>query len=85
MEEKIYEIIKDHEHDFGFGSDSPQRDIAKAILLFIKQEYYPKKFIKWINTETIDNEDMIRKWVYNKITIDELYQYWKIEIINTEE
>ena len=85
MEEKIYEIIKEHENDFEFGFDSPQRDIAKAILLFIKQEYYPKKFIKWINTETIDNEDMIRKWVYNKIAIDELYQYWKTEIINTDE
>lgn len=86
MEEKILEIIKDHEHDFQYYFESPQRDIAEAITTHVME------FIEWKDEECTrlynpcDHNQ--RLWIINdsdgetKYGVNGLFKYWWNNIKN---
>ena len=81
MEENIFEIIKDHEHDFQYGVESPQRDIAKEISVHVK------KFIKWKDNQDIikiyDDPDVyINLDDYKLMSLDEVFKHWLDNVKN---
>lgn len=70
-----YQMVNDDDPIMITGTEKS----ASEIEALIKENYYPKEFVKWLGTENTLNEKL-NDWICERITSDELYDYWLTNI-----